>query len=343
MVTDHKPLLTINQQKLDYGNSRMTRWKIKLSDYQFKVVYKPGKYNLNADALSRIENDTSDAINLDEIKENTNDIKINVVTRAQSKHASSKKKNQIKPYIPKTNIDISFQNYSKRYSSFSKMITVLGYTLRFIENSKLIKTNRVTENYLTIPEQRKAIELLIRQHQNEYFKYDMREILKMGHVNNKSNLKSLNPFIDKENILRVGGRLQNSNLRYDKKYPILLHNACNFTRLLVEYEHKLTLHSGAQALLSHIRNKYWIPNGINLCKKVIHSCVTCFKVKPTNITQFMGDIPTSRLNPSKRLLFVEWTTVVLSTLDSRTSGEGQPLKVTLQSLSVLQLRQYILK
>lgn len=31
----------------------MARWKIKLSEYDFSVVYKPGKANANADALSR--------------------------------------------------------------------------------------------------------------------------------------------------------------------------------------------------------------------------------------------------------------------------------------------------
>lgn len=36
-------------------NSRLTRWRLKLSEYDFTVVYKQGKSNTNADALSRIE------------------------------------------------------------------------------------------------------------------------------------------------------------------------------------------------------------------------------------------------------------------------------------------------
>lgn len=34
--------------------SRLTRWTIKLSEYDFKVIHRPGKANSNADALSRI-------------------------------------------------------------------------------------------------------------------------------------------------------------------------------------------------------------------------------------------------------------------------------------------------
>ncbi|CAH2097460.1 unnamed protein product [Euphydryas editha] len=36
-------------------NSRLTRWRLKLSEFDFSVVYKQGKCNTNADALSRIE------------------------------------------------------------------------------------------------------------------------------------------------------------------------------------------------------------------------------------------------------------------------------------------------
>jgi hypothetical protein len=35
-------------------------------------------------------------------------------------------------------------------------------------------------------------------------------------------LQSLNPFIDKEGILRVGGRLSNSPIPFQQKYPIIL-------------------------------------------------------------------------------------------------------------------------
>ena len=33
--------------------SRVTRWKLKLAEYDFDVTYKAGKTNINADALSR--------------------------------------------------------------------------------------------------------------------------------------------------------------------------------------------------------------------------------------------------------------------------------------------------
>ena len=34
-------------------NTRVQKWRFKLSEFDYEVIYKPGKLNLNADALSR--------------------------------------------------------------------------------------------------------------------------------------------------------------------------------------------------------------------------------------------------------------------------------------------------
>lgn len=58
IVTDHKPLQWV--MNLKEPGSRLTRWKLKLSEYNFTTVYKQGKKNTNADALSRIEINNED-------------------------------------------------------------------------------------------------------------------------------------------------------------------------------------------------------------------------------------------------------------------------------------------
>lgn len=52
IVTDHRPLLWVMNVK-DPG-SRLVRWRLKLEEYQYEIVYKQGILNSNADALSRI-------------------------------------------------------------------------------------------------------------------------------------------------------------------------------------------------------------------------------------------------------------------------------------------------
>lgn len=53
IMTDHRPLQWV--MNLKDTNSRLTRWRLKLSEYDYTVTYKQGKQNINADALSRIE------------------------------------------------------------------------------------------------------------------------------------------------------------------------------------------------------------------------------------------------------------------------------------------------
>lgn len=51
LITDHKPLVWLNSVK--DPTSRLVRWRLKLAEYEYEVIYKAGKQNVNADALSR--------------------------------------------------------------------------------------------------------------------------------------------------------------------------------------------------------------------------------------------------------------------------------------------------
>ena len=56
LVTDHKPLIYIlkeNKQIPDMATSRITRWAIILSAYQYQISYRPTEKHSNADVLSR--------------------------------------------------------------------------------------------------------------------------------------------------------------------------------------------------------------------------------------------------------------------------------------------------
>jgi hypothetical protein len=52
IVIDHKPLTWVFNIK--DPSSRVLRWRLKLEEYDYHIVYKPGIRNTNADALSRI-------------------------------------------------------------------------------------------------------------------------------------------------------------------------------------------------------------------------------------------------------------------------------------------------
>lgn len=51
IVTDHQPLTYLFNCK--DPSSRLVRWRLKLEEYNYEIIYKPGRVNSNVDALSR--------------------------------------------------------------------------------------------------------------------------------------------------------------------------------------------------------------------------------------------------------------------------------------------------
>lgn len=51
IITDHKPLVWLFS--VNDPGSRLIRWRLKLEEYDYEIIHKSGKYNTNADALSR--------------------------------------------------------------------------------------------------------------------------------------------------------------------------------------------------------------------------------------------------------------------------------------------------
>ena len=57
MYTDHTPLTYLNSTTLSLA--RLTRWRLKLAENDFEIIYKKGILNSNADALkSDVKNQT---------------------------------------------------------------------------------------------------------------------------------------------------------------------------------------------------------------------------------------------------------------------------------------------
>ncbi|XP_076301464.1 uncharacterized protein LOC143219346 [Lasioglossum baleicum] len=111
-------------------------------------------------------------------------------------------------------------------------------------------------------------------------------------------LESLNPFLDEDGILRVGGRLRNASIPLNSKYPILL-TTHPLVRLIIEQAHVRALHAGLQLTLHTLRQDYWLLRGRSQVKSVIHACVRCVRERASVPAQLMGNLPSPRVSPSK--------------------------------------------
>lgn len=111
----------------------------------------------------------------------------------------------------------------------------------------------------------------------------------------KMPIASLNPFLDESGIIRVGGRLGNSEFEKDKKHLILLPGNHIFTESLFFEKHKQLLHVGPQALLASIRERFWPLRGRILARKIVKSCTYCFRANPRPMQHIMGHLPSARV------------------------------------------------
>ena len=79
----------------------------------------------------------------------------------------------------------------------------------------------------------------------------------------------LNPFTDEKGLLRFGGRLNNSSLKYDTKHPIILPGSSAIVQLMMRDSHVTLGHLGRATMLSHLRRKYWIIGGNKFAKRIV--------------------------------------------------------------------------
>ncbi|XP_060665549.1 uncharacterized protein LOC132797787 [Drosophila nasuta] len=107
-------------------------------------------------------------------------------------------------------------------------------------------------------------------------------------------------------ILRACGRLRASHsLRYDESHPIILSYSSSFSRLLVRFTHRISLHGGNQVVMRLIRSRFSIPKLKVLVKSTINSCKVCVIYKKRLQTQMMGDLPKERASYSRPFTHTE--------------------------------------
>lgn len=153
--------------------------------------------------------------------------------------------------------------------------------------------------FLTSNELNMSLQKLIRISQCVDFAVEIQELQKYGKLSTNNHILRLCPFIDAENILRVGGRLQNSNLNFCSKHPILLKKQNPLSLLIFTDAHVKTLHGSLLQMQSYVARSYWILHGRNIAKMVVRRCVNCFKYNAKASQQMMGNLPNVRLTPTR--------------------------------------------
>ncbi|XP_045535769.1 uncharacterized protein LOC123721327 [Papilio machaon] len=198
--------------------------------------------------------------------------------------------------------DDSIELIWSRFSSFRKLTRTLAYCRRFL-NLKVAKALRTQlPPYLTASEISDTIHRCLMLCQIVWFETEIEAIRAGKNVSKNNGLISLNPYLDDRGLMRVGGRIQNSQLDDNMKHPIIVPYQSHLTKLLISDAHQRVLHGGPQLTLNFLRSKYWIVRGKQLIKAHIHNCVPCIRHAAVTRNQLMGQLPSCRVTPSKPFL-----------------------------------------
>lgn len=114
-----------------------------------------------------------------------------------------------------------------------------------------------------------------------------------------SSLYKLDPFIDGNGILRVGGRIRRADIPITEKHPAILPSSGHITELIVCDCHQRVRHQGRGITINEIRSSgYWILGGSSVVAKHITKCITCKRLRKPCQDQKMSDLPVDRLEPA---------------------------------------------
>ncbi|XP_022345684.2 uncharacterized protein LOC111113788 [Crassostrea virginica] len=150
---------------------------------------------------------------------------------------------------------------------------------------------------------------IIKEVQSEMYSTEIKAIRGGNEPPKNSSLLPLNPILDGNGLLRVGGRTQRRQTTSDSDHysaqPIIIPKGHHAAVLLIRHHHHMVHHQGRQMTEGAIRSAgYWIVNGKRMITSEIHHCVTCRKLRGKFGWVQMAELPKDRLEEAPPFSYV---------------------------------------
>ena len=179
-------------------------------------------------------------------------------------------------------------------SNLTKIINYVARVLRFIHNCRSTKNAR-TFGPLTSSEISQAQTQVWRSIQREQYGLEISRLGSGKPINRESFLCKLNPFLDDQGLLRVTGRIENSELEYDAKHPIIIPGG-HIAKLLIRAQHLNMHHAGIETIMTVLRQKYWIIKLHRLTKAIVRGCISCQRQDSRACNEVAAPLPKERIS-----------------------------------------------
>ena len=108
----------------------------------------------------------------------------------------------------------------------------------------------------------------------------------------------LDPYLDADGILRVGGRLRRANMPESVKHPVILPKRSHITELIIQDCHHAIKHQGSGMTHNELRLRgYWVIGGTSAVGCFVSKCTVCRRFRAPPQVQKMADLPKDRTEP----------------------------------------------
>lgn len=164
---------------------------------------------------------------------------------------------------------VSILEYS---DTLEKALRILAYCIRYI-NARIKKykppsrSTRSVDRTIAPPtrqEKANAMEYFIKKSQQEYYNAELTALRNHKRLPDKTKLEPLKPILDSRGVMRVGGRLDRADAKYEMKHPAIIPKGSRLAWLLMDFSHRVNHHGGIQLMMQHIaKNTGFLSSGMS--------------------------------------------------------------------------------
>ncbi|XP_061170784.1 uncharacterized protein LOC133180260 [Saccostrea echinata] len=184
-----------------------------------------------------------------------------------------------------------------RFSSWKRLILALVCIRRFIQQRRSAKSasfHKMNDVDLFLDTER----IVIKDVQRSVYQEEINCLRSSKPLKKSSPIFTLDPYLDADGLLRVGGRLKHSHVDAMFKNPVILPAKHHIATLITRKCHQEVKHQGRHISEGRIRSSgYWIVGGKRLLTSLMYNCVTCRRLRKPLDHQTMSDLPSERILP----------------------------------------------
>ena len=186
---------------------------------------------------------------------------------------------------------------SNYYSSWFELKRSVAWWLR-IRAILLSKKRMACSSSLSVAEIRSAEVVILKHVQSQYYPEEVNKLTVGSSLKKGSSLTDLQPILDEDGVLRVGGRMKYADLDRSRKHPVIVPQKHRIATLVVQQAHEIA-HLGTEWTLSVVRAKYWVVKARAVIRKVRQNCMKCRRIYRQPGYQQMAELPEERLTSGK--------------------------------------------